>query len=408
MNLYHFPADLSQIIDEVAGVLRQAQDERVEDERALAKSVLELSDLFIGRSPWQGQYGSRPALRHAYLRYFLPVNLPKLHVPLAAWRAAAGRLPETLRCLDLGSGPGTALLGLADFIRELPADERPERLELVALDQSYESLKDAEALLERFARREPRPAIELQALRSDLVVDRAELFPLAAAGGKFDLVLAANVLCEVVRAGADGFDRAVALVAAAADQLLSPTGAILIVEPGLRETSRDLHRLRDRLIAEHGLHIVAPCLHEAPCPALATDRDWCIADLAWEPPQIVRAIDQRTGLRKGSLKFSYLVLRREAAAPVAGRWRVVSDVLDFKGEQRVYLCAEGRWIVVGRLKRDGVEPFEDLQRGDLIEVQGLQTKGSIFRLPRSGTIRRITAEDPAGAPTRDFRPDARL
>src|SRR5690349_14634097 len=107
MDLYHFPEDLQQIIDEIAG----GPDE---DEAAVARGVLLLSDLFIGRSAWQAEYGSRADLRRAYLRYYLPVNLPKLRVPLAAWLQSQPRgvAAGTLRCLDLGSGPGTALLGI--------------------------------------------------------------------------------------------------------------------------------------------------------------------------------------------------------------------------------------------------------------------------------------------------------
>ena len=390
MELYHFPADLEQIIEDVGGG-------PPDDVGRLAQSVLELSDLFVGRAPWRGEYASSAELRRAYLRYYLPVNLPKIRVPLAEWlRRHPGRLAGTsLRCLDLGSGPGSALLGLADFVRGLPAGERPRRLEMVALDQSFESLRDAGRLLERFAERTS-VTIEFQPLRLDLVSERAELFPLAAAGGRFDVVIAANVICEIVRESADADEalgRAAAVVSAAADRLLSPQGSILVIEPGLRDTARDLHRLRDRWLASTALHVEAPCLHEAPCPALVTDRDWCIADLAWEPPTIVADVDRRTGLRKGSLKFAYLVLTRESAAPLpAVTWRVVSDVLDLKGERRVYLCADGRWIVLGQLKRDvGAtgETFASLRRGDLVELEGLQPRGALFRLPPSGMIRRV-------------------
>jgi SAM-dependent methyltransferase len=390
MELYHFPADLEQIIEDVAGGPPN-------DSRRLAESVLELSDLFVGRAPWRGQYARSAELRRAYLRYYLPVNLPKIRVPLAEWlrRDPSRFAGADLRCLDLGSGPGSALLGLADFVRMLPAEERPRRLEMAALDQSFESLKDAERLLRRLADRMP-VAIEFQPLRLDLVSERSDLFPLASAAGRFDLVIATNVICEIVResaASGDGLDRAAALVSAAAEALLSPQGAILVVEPGLRETARDLHRLRDRWLASTGLHVQAPCLHEAPCPALATDRDWCIADLAWEPPAMVSTIDRRTGLRKGSLKFAYLVLTLESAPPFPSTtWRVVSDVLDLKGERRVYLCAEGRWIVLGQLKRDegaAAETFRSLRRGDLVEIGGIEPKGPLFRLPPGGTIRRV-------------------
>jgi SAM-dependent methyltransferase len=387
VHLYHFPADLQQLIDETTA-------DAADDAAAAAKSVLALSDAFVGRAPWIADYATRPELRRAYLRYYVPVNLPKLHLPLAAWRSSfpRGQLPQRLRCLDIGSGPGTALLGFLDFLRGLPAAEHPQRLELVALDQSYDALKDAERLLRGFAARASLPELRFEPLRTDLATDRTELFPLAAASGRFDVVLAANVLCEIVRQS--GLERAEALVAAIAEQALADSGTIVIVEPGLRETARDLHRLRDRLLATGRLHVVAPCLHEAPCPALATDRDWCIADMPWVPPPMVREIDRRTGLNKGSLKFAYLVLGADPPVEAPGEWRVVSDVLEMKGESRVYLCADGRWIVVGRLKRDGLAPFAGIARGDRVEVRGLQPKGPIFRLPPEGSLRRISGTEP--------------
>ena len=388
MELYHFPADIEQWIAERAGG-------GAEDELAVAQAVRSLSDAFVGREPWRANYAANPELRRAYLRYYVPVNLPKVRLPLAAWLAADPRrfADRPLRCVDLGSGPGTALLGLCDFLRGLPPADRPTRLQAVALDQSYENLKDAEALLGRFSSADRALEVEFRPLRLDLVANASEIFPLAAAGGRFDLVIAANVLCEVIRDSAHGHADAEALIVAAADQLLGPGGAILIVEPGLRDTARDLHRLRDRLVGVSGLHALAPCLHDDPCPALFTDRDWCIADLPWEPPAIVRDIDRHTGLRKASLKFAYLLLARSPAPPAPGtRWRVVSDVLELKGERRVYLCAAGRWIVLGQLTRersDAGEALSRIRRGDLVEVEGMEPRGAMFRLTPDATIRRI-------------------
>jgi SAM-dependent methyltransferase len=388
VGLYRFPADLERIVAELAAEKASAPL------RETAEAVARLSDLFVGKAAWESEYGRDPALRQAYLSYFLPVNVPKIAVPLAAWTAGRRGLwsGRRLRCLDLGSGPGTALLGLCDFVRRLPAAERPSALELTGVDQSGENLRDAKTLLGRLAAADPElPPIEFHAFRLDMVSDRAELFPMIAAAGRFDLVTAMNVVCEIVREG--GLEPAAGLVETAAREVLDPRGAVLLVEPGLRETARDFHRLRDRLLANGLLHVHAPCVHEAPCPALATERDWCIADLAWEPPQAVASLDRLTGLRKSSLKFAYLVLAPEApAATGPSVWRVVSDVLDLKGERRVYLCADGRWIVLAQLKRErtpAAEAFSGLRRGDLVEVTGLHRKGAVFRLGREGSLRRI-------------------
>jgi SAM-dependent methyltransferase len=387
VEVYHFPEDLEQIVAEVAGGAPDAAE--------VARAVGELSDLFVGRSEWRGAYATSPALRRAYLLYFLPVNLPKIRVPLVEWlRDDPDRLAGApLRCLDLGSGPGTALIGLLDFLRSLAPERRPTAIHAVALDQSFESLRDGAALVERAARLIPGTPVSFEPLRADLVANRTEVFPLAGREREFDLVVAANLLCEIVRESPDGWDRAARLVENVAQRLLSPRGAVAIVEPGLRESARDLHRLRDRWLASGMMHVQAPCLHELPCPALATDRDWCIVELPWRPPESVAGLDRRTGLRKRSLKFAYLVLTTSApSAGPSGRWRVVSDVLDLKGERRVYLCAEGRWIVLAQLKRSAgplAEAFAALRRGDLVEIDGLEQRGSIFRLATRSSIRRV-------------------
>ncbi len=388
MGLYHFPADLAQFVAEIAGG-------GPSDEAALARRVKQLSDVFVGAREWQDEYARDPDLRRAYLAYFLPVNLPKIQVALPAWVGArpGGIAGEALRVIDLGSGPGSALLGLLDFVRRLPPSDRPADLDLVALDQSFETLRDAERLVDRMRGTLRDTAVRFRPLRLDLVADRRQVFPLAGADGRFDLVIAANLLSEVVRGDPRGLDAALDLVEAAVAELLAEDGAVVVLEPGSREIARDLHRIRDRVVDRTGLHVLAPCLHDLPCPALATERDWCIHDLAWEPPEIVRRVDQRSGLRKSSLKFAYVVLARRPSAPrLPSRWRVVSDVLEQKGERRVYLCAEGRWITVGQLKRDessqNARTFAALERGDLVEVDGLEPKGPLFRLPPGGSIRR--------------------
>ena len=396
MEVYHFPEDLEQAIDEVAG--------GESDSAEVAHAVGELSDLFLGLGRWRGDYAGSPALRRAYLHYYLPVNLPKVRVPLGEWlrddpRRLAG---APLHCLDLGAGLGTAIIGLLDFLRWLPPAQRPTAVRAVALDQSFESLRDAARLVERIARLIPGLPVSFEPLRVDLMADRSEIFPLAVAQGRFDLVIASNVLCEIARESPDGSERAARLMETAGRDLLSPRGALVIVEPGLRETSRDLHRLRDRWLASGLLHVQAPCLHEAPCPALATDRDWCIAELPWHPPRRVTSLDRRTGLRKSSLKFSYLLLTAASPAPrCPATWRVVSDVLDLKGERRVYLCAEGRWIVLAQLKRAAgplADAFVRMRRGDLIEIEGLERKGGIYRLTPGAALRRIEPPPSAASP----------
>jgi hypothetical protein len=286
------------------------------------------------------------------------------------------------------------LLGLCDFVTRLPENERPTALELVAIDEHGENLRDAARLVAELERLDARlPPVRFEALRLDVVTDRRDLFPLAVTRGRFDLAILANVLCEVAGGHADGSDRATALVEAVAADLLDQNGAIVVIEPALRRTARDLERVRDRLLAERKLVAVAPCLDQGPCPALLKERDWCVSTRAWESPRWVAEIERRIGLRKEALKLAYLVLAKEPLPPPApGVWQVVSDVLDLKGELRVFLCGEGRWLVVRHLKRRGRElaaELRALRRGDLVEVAGLVAKGTLFEAGPDARFRKL-------------------
>ena len=98
--------------------------------------------------------------------------------------------------------------------------------------------------------------------------------------------------------------------------LLATHGSLIIMEPALRETSRNLLRVRDALVAKQACTVYSPCLHEKPCPALVKDDDWCHEERPWTPPVIVAAIDREVGLIKDALKFSYVILRKIGRAHV--------------------------------------------------------------------------------------------
>ena len=125
---------------------------------------------------------------------------------------------------------------------------------------------------------------------------------------------------------------------------VAPGGALIIIEPALRETSRALHRVRDSIVA-HGANIFAPCTHsDATCSALVDERDWCHEDRAVVLPSRARQMAQSTGLRDGGLKFSYLVARHSSEPLVATEegivaLRVVGQPQRGKGQRECFVCA---------------------------------------------------------------------
>lgn len=189
---------------------------------------------------------SKPIMsRNDALAYAL-VRMPATFAAVAASLAAMNEVrpdfaPATL--LDVGAGPGTATWAAAN----------------------------AFASLVSFALIDANPA--LRALALDLIADHPQLERadyrqgaarvLLETAGSADLVVASYVLGEIPASERAAF----------ADRLLACTGdTLVVVEPGTPDGYARIIALRDRLIAS-GLHMLAPCPHDAACPLVAPD--WC-------------------------------------------------------------------------------------------------------------------------------------
>jgi hypothetical protein len=179
--------------------------------------------------------------------------------------------------------------------------------------------------------------------------------------GRFDLIVAAHLLGELFLSEPPErrLEALARRVLAWRRDLLADGGLVVLVEPALRETSRALLGVRDRLLAA-GLGVVAPCFWTGPCPALARDRDWC-HDAARVPSS-------------PRVDFSYLALRTERpTAPPVARVRVVSDRLVEKGRLRIFGCGpSGRhpYVRLDRAASPANAAFDRLERGDVATIEG--------------------------------------
>jgi hypothetical protein len=179
--------------------------------------------------------------------------------------------------------------------------------------------------------------------------------------------------------------------------LLAPHGTIMIVEPALRETSRALHQVRDRLLQEKRCTIYSPCLHEQNCPALVKPDDWCHEERAWELPATIKAIDEEVGFIKDALKFSYLMLRKDGKTIVNRSpdiYRVVSELRELKGEKRAWLCNERGRQEVGRQDRLGSpqnEALDHWHRGAIVQIEKVVHKERGGKVSALGRIEQDAA-----------------
>lgn len=353
--------------------------------RSLAADVTRLSTLLTReRERLPAAYLGEARLRKAYLAYFLPSNITKIHTPLKELTRHPNKplLKEKLRVLDIGSGPGSALLGVMEFFAN--QEKRPQ-LELTALDQVAENLKDAEKLFLEFRDRSGLSA-SFRAIQSG-----SEGFD-RLVRGSFELIILSNVLNELYHQGEKRISKRVDMLKDLMARHLADDGSCIVIEPALRETSREMLEVRDGLL-EQGSHVYAPCLFAGKCPALVNPKDWCHEDIPWDPPALVAELDALTGLRKDSLKFSYLVLRKDKLSLMDGlhehAFRVVSEPLISKGKREYFLCGEKGRKLVTRQDKDhtpGNAAFETLKRGDLVYFEGLIDQEKRFKVGKETAV----------------------
>ncbi len=246
-----------------------------------ARGVKELSHGLTRERALVGEkYMDQPHLLGAYLLFYWPVSY-------AQARSALGELSRPRSVLDLGSGPGPLAFAALDA----------GAAEVTCADRSKSALELARALAteagEGLATREWSPERALP-------------------DGQWDTITMGHVVNELF-AGPDATERRATLLEEAA-ALLRPGGSLVVIEPALRETSRQLLAVRDRLVAQ-GFTVRAPCLFQGACPALVRDTDWCHAERAVEPPPLVAQVAKAAGLRKEAVKMSYL-----AVAPRGEGW----------------------------------------------------------------------------------------
>ncbi|AEJ20742.1 Ribosomal small subunit Rsm22 [Gracilinema caldarium DSM 7334] len=281
-----------------------------------------------------------------------------LDMALSARRAlhnGSGAAP--FRILDLGSGPAPCGLAAADWLR---AAFHVSEIELTACDQSTLALRLAGEL----------------AQSAGVTLRRVAPWragPDTIPADTYNCIVMGHLLNELWKDEPDRLEQRTAFLEALGNRL-EAGGILVILEPALLGTGRDLLVLRDRLVRS-GWHILAPCFTQGPCPAAAQPNQTCHSDFAWKPPRIVRELERRTGLDKDLIKTTALVLSRSMSRPVAVEtidrlYRVVSEpMLNKAGRTRLILCGkEGRIPLSTRLGEGfpAEKVFKQLRRSDAI------------------------------------------
>ena len=342
-----------------------ASPAREQDMGALIEATRRVSEGYTARRGELGERARGDAAYRARAHFYLPRDGAKVVKPL--WELALnGQLPggDTLRVLDIGAGLGSTSLGVAATYAELHGEAMPE-LRVDAWEVDEGALRIQRRIVNA-ARRDVRLNVDAHA---------RDLRDGAPPRGVYDLVVMGLVLNELGESSEALGARLLGLCSA-----LRPGGALIVIEPALREPSRALQEIRDGLRSDAPPYVFAPCPHAGPCPLLARKRDWCHEDLPVALPPSLAKIAKGAGLRFERLTYAYLTLRNEPG-DVGTRLReserdrttlrVVSGAIRTKGKIERHLCFEGGGLV-RRLDREATEAnawFAESSRGDIVAVR---------------------------------------
>jgi ribosomal protein RSM22 (predicted rRNA methylase) len=298
---------------------------------------------------------------------------------LVAMRAL-GDGDAPLRVLDVGAGLGATTWGV---VRALEACGVRRAIEATWVESDADAL---ELGLDIVSHRQQSHALRVRPIQRRVTPDSVfdDL-------GQFDLVVVGQLLSEL-DVGLDNVERLnrhTTLLAALLERGTKEKGSLVIVEPALRDRTRHLHAVRDRLVSL-GATVFAPCTHGAPCPALVRETDWCHEDVPVDLPAWLVPVARAAGLRREGLSFSYLVLRKDSVdlarmlpEPRCTQrpLRVVSEQMRSKGKRDAFLCGglcddAGALIAtrakVTRLDRDASganAAWKELMRGDVVMIE---------------------------------------
>lgn len=264
-----------------------------------------------------------------------------------------GWTPTTRQVFDWGCGSGVAARRVISFFG-------PENFaSLTVWDHSPLACDYAED-----AARRAFPGLDVAQATAGLL--RAE--------SPIGLLIISHVLNEL------SLDASVAL-----RRLIARAEAVIWVEPGTREVSRQLGGYRDELLSH--FRILAPCTHRLACPMFApkNERHWCHF-FAPPPPEIFADSDwvkfgQRAGIDLRSLPYAFVALERipstesSPSGDASGLSRVIGRVEHFKPYARLLNCDASGLAELELPKRADPALFKELDRTKAPLVYRWQREG---------------------------------
>lgn len=304
------------------------------DTAYFARGIIRLSEIFTSsRKQGDRDYFRDPVLRSGYLAYFLPINAVKTAQILVR---GAQQYPEVIfprsktefRIADLGCGPLTMTLGFIFALIHLK--QAPRLLTVDAFERNPIIVKDGISLLKKFC--------GANGIQFDVRAVMGDVSKKVFQSRPYDFVFVGNVFNEF-----PDRSRQVGMARKIYHHLCAEDTKILFLEPASKKSSRDLQNLRDEILRDGQISVLAPCLHQNTCPLnIVAKSDWCHFQHDWQAPEFIKDFDRVAQLKKTYLLYSYLLmLKGQKLVPhKEEEFIAISDAMRARGGFEIIGCGE--------------------------------------------------------------------
>ena len=389
--LERLPRDSRNVLENFDNIVQGVRPLNSRQFQQLPKDIRALSHLLTDeRENRRSGYMNANEELSAYVRYFTWWNLVRLTRVFASLKDQAFNLKDDDYCLDIGSGPLTAVIALWLSRPEL----REKKLTWYCMDLSSSTMALGEDLYLSVASKTPPknpdslPHWNIIRIKGSCGTEIRN---------KAALVVSANMFNEIQqKAGANEGPENLAdsQIGELKKYTLQERSAFFIAEPGMPQAAHFVSLMRDRFISS-GYSISSPCPHAENCPMSGKharyggSAKWCNFDFSTEDaPARLLKLSSEAGLPKDRAVISFVYAKKsqedqrfeKSGSPLAenaaGGYkkgpfdsekllvRIASDMIRLPGRREgYYACSsEGPLLVINSRGKK-------IESGDLLELE---------------------------------------
>uniref|UniRef100_A0A7C4YGS1 Methyltransferase domain-containing protein n=1 Tax=candidate division WOR-3 bacterium TaxID=2052148 RepID=A0A7C4YGS1_UNCW3 len=288
----------------------------------------------------------------AYISYNFPMNIGKtMYIMNLLKNFSQIEKKDFVKVIDIGCGEGAGSIGISLSLKN--------NISFTGVDISEERLNYYKEFMDF--------------LKCNFDIKRISSFKVIDSIKEFDIVIMSNILCEIE----DSNSFVNKIVKSMKDE-----GIMIIIEPALRETSKNIMRIKEDL-KDKGF--LLPCLKNKTCPLLLKD-EWCYSMKKWEVPFFIQVINRKL-FRDLRLKFSYLAFVKERIN-IDKFYYFIDETKNEKGRLKNFICGENSLVECILLKKNISKNnilFKSIEKGDIISLNNFIKRKDILWEINKGT-----------------------